>query len=95
MSAASATRTTRVKESRLSRAIAFFEEAPYREARVAFILVKEVMDGRAKHASATAKTPAPVQSKQKAPKPPAAAADVKKPLDPAADFPQESVAKSA
>lgn len=67
MSAASATRTTRVKESRLSRAIAFFEEAPYREARVAFILVKEVMDGRAKHA--IAKTPAPAQSKQKAPKP--------------------------
>ena len=74
--------------SKLSRAIAFFREASYDEARVAFILVQEVMAART---PVVAKTPAP----KRTPKPKPAATKSATALDPAADFPANESLASA
>jgi hypothetical protein len=81
----STTRTSR--GSKLSRSIQFFREADYDEARVAHVLVNEIMSARkpdvAKHA-------APKAIRAKKPK-----VTVAKPLDPAADFPANESLASA
>ena len=75
--------------SKLSRSIQFFREASYDEARVAHILVNEIM---AERKPATAKTPAP----RRTPKPkPVKTTAATKPLDPAADFPANESLASA
>jgi hypothetical protein len=78
--------------SKLSRAIQFFREASYDEARVAHILVNEIMSERTRRESdKSAKTPAP----KRTPKPKPAATKPAQALDPAADFPANESLASA
>jgi hypothetical protein len=85
--------TSTSRGSKLSRSIQFFREASYDEARVAHILVNEIMAERTRRqGDKEAKTPAPRAVRARKPKVAVAAA---KPLDPASDFPASESLASA